>query len=125
MIDWYEGMTEQDFKNAINHAVIDALKNAVNDPVNKDKTRQIYEHYVNAHLKLWAESGIPAPVNEVNSIQSWLMFLASNGKDKTIDTMRQRMNLLLNAAQKVHESGTDKEDEIGIYDNRPDLRGKK
>lgn len=63
MIEWYEGITQQDFTNAINFAVIDALKNGVYN--NEAK----YKDYVKAHLKFWQESNIPAPESEINSIQ--------------------------------------------------------
>lgn len=80
---------------------------------------------VRAHLKLWADSGIPAPANEVNSIQGWLRFLGSHTKEETLSTMRQRMVLLMQAANEVYAEGPSVEDAIGIYDNRPDLRPQK
>lgn len=72
------------------------------------------------HLKLWKQEGIPAPINELNSIAGWLEFLGKHGEEATKTTMRTRMLLLMTAASDLHKSG--KEDEFGIYENRPDLK---
>jgi len=116
MQEWYPGITEQEFTNAINDAVVKALTDGVNDGTAE------YDDLVRAHLKLWADSGVPAPANEGNSIQSWLQFLGSHSKEETLHTMRQRMILLMQAANDVYEEGPEAEDKLGIYDNRPDLR---
>src|ERR1035437_10239997 len=122
MTKWYPDITEQEFTDAINEAVIAALKYEVNENNGGDKA---YEAFVRSHLKLWKESGINAPINEGNSIQSWLRFLGSHTKEETLDVMRHRMILLMNAAQEVYDLGPETEDVIGIYDNRPDMRTKK
>ena len=116
MTEWYNGITQQEFTDAVNDAVVRALGDGVND-----RTAD-YKDLVRAHLKLWAESGIPAPVNEGNSIQAWLRFLGCHTKEETLDAMRQRMILLMQAANEVHKEGPDVENALGIYDNRPDLR---
>lgn len=115
MTQWYEGITEQEFTNAVNDAVIKALKDGVNA-----KTAD-YKDYVKAHLKFWAESGVPAPENEIQSIQAWLRYSARHTKEEIQDTWRQRLILLEQAAQEVYAAGPDEEDRIGIYDNRPDM----
>ncbi len=116
MIEWYEGITEQDFTDAINFAVIDALKNGVNN--NKAE----YTDYVKAHLKFWKKSNIPAPESEINSIQSWLRY-SSDCRDleQMQDTLRVRMTLLMKAAEEVYAAGPTEEDRLGIYANRPDI----
>jgi hypothetical protein len=119
MTKWYNGITEQEFTDSVNDAVIEALKNGINNHKAK------YDDYVRSHLKMWAESGIPAPVNEGNSIQSWMSYLGSHTKDQTLDTMLQRMLLLMDAANEAHDLGHEVEDAIGIYDNRPDLKEKR
>ena len=117
MIKWYEGITEQDFIDAVNFAVIEALKDGVNT---KPPTAD-YKDYVRAHLKFWAESGIPAPESEINSIQSWLRFSARHTMEEMQDTLRQRMMLLMKAAEEVYKEGPESEDAVGIYNNRPDI----
>lgn len=74
------------------------------------------------HLKLWKDSGVPAPANELQSIQGWLRCLGENGAEKTADIMRKRMLLLMEAANDLHALGPEAEDAAGIYDNRPDMR---
>ena len=115
MIKWYEGITEQDFTDAVNFAVIEALKNGVNT-----KTAD-YKDYVRAHLKFWVESGVPAPASEINSIQSWLRFSCGHTMEEMQDTLRQRMMLLMKAAEEVNKEGPEAEDAAGIYDNRPNM----
>lgn len=115
MIEWYEGITEQDFTDAVNGAVISALKDGVNDH------KADYKDYVRAHLKFWAESGIPAPESEINSIQAWLRFSSGHTMEEMQDALRQRLMLLMEAAQEVHQEGPAEEDRLGIYANRPDI----
>ena len=118
MTKWYTGITEQEFTDAVNDEVIAALTYEVNENNGGDKA---YNALVRSHLKLWKESGINAPINEGNSIQAWLRFLGSHTKEETLSAMRQRMILLMNAAQEVYNEGPETEDELGIYDNRPDM----
>lgn len=115
MTKWYEGITEQEFTDAVNDAVIKALKDGVNA-----KTAD-YKDYVRAHLKFWAESGIPAPASEIQSIQAWLRYSGGHTIEEMKDTLRQRMMLLMNAANEVHKEGPEAEDTVGIYDNRPNM----
>jgi hypothetical protein len=115
MTQWHNGITEQEFINAVNRAVVFALEHGVNSDVAD------YDDYVRAHLKLWKESGIDAPANEANSIQAWLQFLGEHTREETISTMQARMLLLMEAADAVYEEGPAVEDAIGIYDNRPDM----
>ena len=74
------------------------------------------------HLKMWKESGIPAPVNELQSIAAWLKASGTMTKEDLQNTMRARMVLLMDAANDLHAEGLEVEDLAGIYDNRPDLR---
>jgi hypothetical protein len=83
-----------------------------------------YSQMLNEHLRLWATSGVPAPANELQSIQAWLSYLSEHGSEKTMSTMRTRMLLLMNAASNLHEQGPEAEAEVGIYDQRPDMRPK-
>jgi hypothetical protein len=80
------------------------------------------EDFLNEHLKLWKDEGIPAPVNELQSIQGWLRCLVQNGAEETADIMRKRILLLGQAAIDLHKAGPEAEDKVGIYENRPDLR---
>ena len=118
MTKWYAGITEQEFTDAVNNEIIAALTYEVNENNGGDKA---YDALVRSHLKLWKESGINAPINEGNSIQAWLRFLGGHTKEETLSAMRQRMILLMNAAQEVYDEGPETEDELGIYDNRPDM----
>jgi len=115
MTKWYTGITEQEFTDAVNDAVIDALKNGVNAHTAD------YEDYVRAHLKFWAESGIPAPESEIKSLQAWLYYSSGHTMEEMQDTLRARLSLLMDAAVAVYEEGPEAEDRIGIYDNRPDI----
>lgn len=74
------------------------------------------------HLKMWKESGIPAPLNELQSIAAWLRASGSMTKEELQSAMRARMILLMQASQELHAEGREMEDLAGIYDNRPDLR---
>lgn len=80
-----------------------------------------YNKFLVEHLKFWEDSGIPAPANELQSIRAWLTCLAEHGAEETMTRMRSRMVLLMGAANDLHEAGPEAEDEVGIYDNRPDL----
>jgi hypothetical protein len=70
------------------------------------------------HLKLWKDEGIPAPLNELQSIQSWLYTFGAHGQEETLNRMRQRMLILQAAAEAVHAQGEAFEDEVGIYEKR-------
>ena len=78
--------------------------------------------FLEEHLKLWKDSGVPAPANELQSIQTWLKHLGQHGDLETRNVMRTRMLLLINAAQKLHEKGPEAEDKAGIYEHRPEMR---
>lgn len=76
------------------------------------------------HLKLWKDAGIPAPANELQSIQGWLRYLGQHGAEETKSAMRKRMVLLMQAANDLYKEGPEAEDAVGIYDNRPEMRPK-
>jgi hypothetical protein len=80
------------------------------------------KQYLIDHLRLWKDSGIPAPANELQSIQGWLRYLGEHGAEGTKDAMRKRMILLMQAANELHDLGPEAEDAAGIYDNRPEMR---
>ena len=82
------------------------------------------DDFLNEHLKLWQDSGIPAPANELQSIQGWLQYLGQHGAEETKSAMRKRMVLLMQAANDLYKEGPEAEDAVGIYDNRPDMRPK-
>lgn len=69
------------------------------------------------HLVLWKRSGVPAPVNELQSIQGWLRHLGDYGLEKTKSAMRKRMVLLQNASVDLFKKGPSEEDKVGIYKN--------
>ena len=115
MIKWYKGITEEDFTDAVNYAVVNALKDGVNECTSE------YKDYVRAHLKFWAETGLSAPKSEINSIQAWLYFTSGHTLEEVQDTMRARLSLLMEAAEEVYAGGAEAEDAVGIYDNRPDM----
>lgn len=76
------------------------------------------------HLKLWKDTGVLAPRNELQSIQAWLQTLGRLGKEETLNLMRKRLLLLMEASIAIHEAGPEAEDEFGIYDEAPEMRPK-
>ena len=84
--------------------------------------RKHIDTFLTDHLKLWKDEGIPAPCNELQSIQAWLACLGRHGQKETASRMRARMLLLMRVANELHEQGSKVEDEAGIYENRPDMR---
>lgn len=110
-------ITKQEFTDAVNSGVQAILAKRFNS---KDPEIE-YKDLVRAHLKLWAESNIPAPENELQSIQAWLRFSGSHTKEEIQNAMRKRMVLLMEAAQEVYDEGPEEEDRLGIYDNRPEM----
>ena len=80
--------------------------------------------FLNEHLKLWKDSGIPAPANELQSIQGWLRYLGQHGAEETKSAMRKRMVLLMQAANDLYKEGPEAEDAVGIYEHRPEMRPK-
>jgi len=78
--------------------------------------------YLCEHLKLWEDSGKPAPVNEIQSIQAWHSFLLDHTKEETLKVMMNRMILLGYVASDLHDLGPNAENIVGIYDKRPDMR---
>lgn len=72
------------------------------------------------HLKMWKDEGVPAPVNELQSIAAWLR--ESSNVDEMQNKMRMRMMILMEAAGALDEQGgIDGAVLAGIYANRPDL----
>jgi len=124
-------------KMNLNDFVQEYLKDKIEDPfrvhiVSLMITDVINEVYINEsrfginkilsqYLKLWMLEGMEAPVNELNSIQSWLATLSEHGKEETCNRMRQRILLLMHAANELNDLGRDAENIIGIYEHRPDL----
>lgn len=77
--------------------------------------------FLREHLKLWKDAGIPAPANELQSIQGWLRYIGKNGVEETKKAMRNRMIILMEAANELHAEGQEAENAAGIYDDRPDM----
>jgi hypothetical protein len=75
--------------------------------------------FLEDHLKLWKDLGIPAPENELQSIDAWLHHLCQHGEEETKKAMRKRMILLLQAANDLHARGPEAEDAAGIFERRP------
>ncbi len=78
--------------------------------------------FVAAHLKMWEDSGVPAPLNELQSIAAWLRYLGQNGADETKKAMRNRILILMKAANNIYEAGPYVEELAEIYKNRPDRK---
>jgi hypothetical protein len=84
----------------------------------------ITDPFLVEHLKMWKDSGIPGPVNELQSIAAWLRMSGTCTLKELQDTMRKRMILLMDASHDLYDEGRAAEDIAGIYDNRPDLKPK-
>jgi hypothetical protein len=78
------------------------------------------DEFLLQHLKMWKDLGIPAPLNELQSIEAWLQHLGRYGLEETKRVMRVRMVLLMSAANALHSKGPEAEDII--YADRPDMR---
>lgn len=79
--------------------------------------------YLSDHLKMWKDSGVPAPLNELQSIAAWLRTTGEVKDMKELQNrMRQRMLLLMKAANGVYEAGPYAEECAGIYENRPEQK---
>lgn len=72
-------------------------------------------------LRMWKDEGLEAPLNELQSISAWLDTLGEHGAEETMDRMRMRMILLMDAAATLHAQGSEAVKAAGIYVNRPDL----
>lgn len=84
----------------------------------------ITDPFLVEHLKMWKDSGVPGPVNELQSIAAWLRLSGTCDKKELQSIMRKRLILLMDASQDLHKEGREAEDIAGIYDNRPDLKPK-
>lgn len=82
------------------------------------------DNFLTKHLKLWKDEGVPAPMNELQSIAAWLSVLGSHGVEETKERMRARMLLLMHAANDLDKAGPAAVEEAGIYEHRPDIRPK-
>lgn len=80
------------------------------------------DKFLTDNLRMWKDEGIPAPLNELQSIAAWLQCLGEHGLEGTKTRMRARMALLMGAAADLRNEGREAEDAAGIYDNRPDMR---
>jgi hypothetical protein len=78
--------------------------------------------YISKYLKMWQDSGIPAPLNELQSMAGWLRYLGENGVEKTKETMQKRMLILMEVAGGIHDAGPYVEELAEIYKNRPDQK---
>jgi hypothetical protein len=83
------------------------------------------DKFLTDHLRLWKDEGVPAPLNELKSIEVWLSCLGHHGVEETKNRMRARMLMLGKAAYALNDQGPEAEDEAGIYDNRPDMKAKR
>lgn len=77
-----------------------------------------FDKFLTDHLRFWKESGIRAPLNEIQSIHAWMNQLKDKGAEETLRRMAARLVLLNRAAIELHELGHDAEKEAGIYDNQ-------
>ena len=74
------------------------------------------------HLRMWKDEGVPAPVNELQSIDAWLQCLQEHGAEETMNRMMMRRFLLIDAVIALNDAGPEAEEAAGIYDNRPDMK---
>lgn len=81
---------------------------------------QSFSPFLIEHLKCWKDEGIPAPVNELQSIAAWLR-TSCDGLKPMQNSMRMRMLLLMKTAHHLHDKGLEEELKAGIYENRPDM----
>jgi len=79
------------------------------------------DDFLEEHLKLWKDTGVKAPRNELQSIQAWLRTSCDMTYEELKDAMRKRMILLMQAANKLHTAGSEAEDKVGIYSEAPEL----
>lgn len=70
------------------------------------------------NLKLWKDEGMPAPMNELQSIAAWLRCLGNFGEKETGSRMRTRMALLMKASNELADLGEETVKAAGIYDRR-------
>lgn len=77
------------------------------------------EDFLVEYLQCWRDEGVPAPLNELQSIASWLRETVN--VEEMQRKMRCRMVLLMNATRAINSRGIDAEVLAGIYKNRPDL----
>jgi hypothetical protein len=97
-------------------AALESLGHVVHAPPRATDT---IDKMLSDHLRMWKSEIDSAPVNELQSIAAWLRYLGEHGQEKTKNTMRQRMLLLMKAAGAIHEGGPEMEDACGIYDSVP------
>ena len=84
--------------------------------------KEAVDKFLADHLRMWKDEGVPAPVNEIQSIHAWWGMLKTHGEEETKKRMAARLILLQNAAEDLNARGPEAEAEAGIYDNRADLR---
>lgn len=96
-----------------------ALKTVQEHAAAKAEGREV-ESFLRSHLKMWMDSGIPAPLNELQSISGWLRTSAEGMRPMQM-AMRNRIILLLREVAKLSNEGIEAEIREGIYDERPDL----
>jgi len=76
-----------------------------------------FDAFLTDNLRMWKASGIPAPLNEIQSINAWMERLKDVGAEETLKSMAARLVLLNRAAQELHAAGPEAEKTAGIYDN--------
>ena len=81
-----------------------------------------FDRFLTDNLRMWKDSGIPAPKNEIQSIHAWMGMLREQGQEETLKRMAARLVLLDRAARQLNALGPETEDEAGIYDERPEAR---
>ena len=83
------------------------------------KKTEKFDRFLTDNLRMWKDSGVPGPTNEIQSINAWMTTLRDHGAEETLRRMAGRLVLLQREAVKLHELGPEAEDEAGIYDERP------
>jgi len=98
-------------------SVLERVMRKLKDASAKEPRNSV-DRFLTDHLRLWKDLGVPAPVNELQSIQAWLRHLGEHGPEKTKHAMRGRMTLLTKASIELHKAGPEAEDAAGIYNER-------
>ena len=96
------------------------IQNGQHDLVKEGK--EAVDKFLTDHLKMWKDEGVPAPLNEIQSIHAWWGCLKKVGAEETMKRMAARLILLQNAAEALHEAGPEAEEAAGIYEHRPDMK---
>jgi hypothetical protein len=95
--------------------LVDALAAVIRVACSSPNPVRPLDAFLTDQLRMWRDEGLPAPSNELQSIQAWLAHMGRYGADKTAAAMRGRMTLLMMSANALQQAGPEAEDAAGIY----------